>query len=78
MFTFLLFFSEVSTDLFKLIFKLFKSSYFLAFSLFPWEAKININRVSASQLKSLNGIRDVTASRIVEYRSQNGNFKTNR
>ncbi|CAH2214163.1 helix-hairpin-helix domain-containing protein [Tepidibacter aestuarii] len=39
-------------------------------------SKVNINRASASQLKSLNGIGDVTASRIVEYRSQNGNFKT--
>jgi competence protein ComEA len=39
-------------------------------------SKININRASESELKSLTGIGDVTASRIVEYRKQNGNFKT--
>ncbi|WP_099187398.1 helix-hairpin-helix domain-containing protein [Tepidibacter mesophilus] len=38
-------------------------------------SKININEANANQLKSLTGIGDVTASRIVEYRSQNGKFK---
>lgn len=39
-------------------------------------SKIDINKASESELKSLTGIGDVTASRIIEYRSQNGKFKT--
>lgn len=39
-------------------------------------SKIDINKASSSELKSLTGIGDVTASKIIEYRSQNGKFKT--
>ncbi|MEJ8554284.1 helix-hairpin-helix domain-containing protein [Tepidibacter sp. Z1-5] len=39
-------------------------------------SKININKASSSELKSLTGIGDVTASKIIEYRSKNGKFKT--
>lgn len=39
--------------------------------------KVNINTASASELSSgLDGIGDVIAKRIVEYREKNGNFKT--
>ena len=38
-------------------------------------SKVDINKASSSELKSLTGIGDVTASKIIEYRSQNGKFK---
>ena len=37
---------------------------------------ININTASQSQLENLPGIGPVMASRIIDYRSQNGEFKT--
>ncbi len=38
--------------------------------------KININTASAELLDELNGIGESTAKRIIEYREQNGPFKT--
>lgn len=40
------------------------------------ENKININTASIEQLKSLNGVGDVLAERIIEYRKMNNGFKT--
>ncbi len=37
--------------------------------------KININTASEEELKSLNGVGDALAKRIVEYREKNGFFK---
>lgn len=39
-------------------------------------AKININTASQTELQSLPGIGEVTAERIVTYRTDNGPFKT--
>jgi len=36
---------------------------------------ININTATVDQLKTLNGIGDVIAARIIEYREANGPFK---
>jgi len=38
-------------------------------------AKININTADSAQLKSLPGIGDVLAGRIIEYREKTGGFK---
>ena len=40
------------------------------------ESKININTASAKELNKLNGVGESTAMRIIEYRNQNGPFKT--
>jgi competence protein ComEA len=40
------------------------------------EAKININTANLSELNKLNGVGDVTAKKIIEYREKNGPFKT--
>jgi len=37
--------------------------------------KINVNTATQSQLEEINGIGPSTASAIIEYREQNGNFK---
>ena len=37
---------------------------------------VNINTASVEQLKTLPGVGDAVAGRIVDYRSQNGNFKS--
>ena len=37
---------------------------------------ININTASVEELKTLPGVGDVTANKIVEYRQKNGNFKS--
>jgi competence protein ComEA len=39
-------------------------------------AKININKASAEELTQLKGIGPSTAAKIVEYRDQNGPFKS--
>lgn len=39
-------------------------------------SKININTANQTQLEELEGIGKITASRIIEYRKQNGKFKT--
>lgn len=39
-------------------------------------SKININTANQTQLEELEGIGEITASRIIEYRKQNGKFKT--
>ena len=38
--------------------------------------KININTANQAQLEELEGIGETTALRIIEYRKQNGKFKT--
>lgn len=38
--------------------------------------RLNINRASASQLSSLDGIGGTLAQRIVDYREKNGDFKS--
>lgn len=38
--------------------------------------KININTANISQLESISGIGESTASKIIEYREKNGKFKT--
>lgn len=38
--------------------------------------KININSASKEELKTIPGIGDVTAQKIIEYREKNGNFST--
>ena len=37
---------------------------------------VNINTATVSQLKTLNGIGDATANKIIEYRNVNGSFKS--
>lgn len=38
--------------------------------------KININTASKEELKTISGIGDVTAQKIIEYREKNGRFST--
>lgn len=38
--------------------------------------KVNINRASVEELKTLDGIGDALAQRIISYRDENGNFST--
>lgn len=40
------------------------------------EQKININKASRSELEALPGIGEVLAGRIVDYREENGDFRT--
>ncbi len=37
--------------------------------------KLNINHATAAELESLNGIGEALSSRIIQYRSEKGNFK---
>ncbi len=46
-----------------------------AAAVMPFE-KINVNSADAEMLTTLNGIGNVKAQSIVEYRNQNGRFKT--
>ena len=39
------------------------------------EGKLNVNTASAEQLTMLPGIGEATAKNIMDYRTQNGNFK---
>lgn len=39
-------------------------------------AKININTATVEQLAELPGVGEGTAKKIIEFREQNGNFKT--
>ena len=38
--------------------------------------KININKATLSEFTSISGIGEGTASKIIEYRNQNGMFKS--
>ena len=38
--------------------------------------KVNINTVNKEKLETLPGIGETTAQKIIEYREQNGKFKT--
>lgn len=40
------------------------------------EGKVNINTATQTELETLNGIGPSTASKIIEYRKQNGNFQS--
>ena len=40
------------------------------------EGKVNINTTTQTELETLNGIGPSTASKIIEYRKQNGNFQS--
>lgn len=39
-------------------------------------SKININNANMEELQTLSGIGEATANKIIEYRKENGNFKT--
>lgn len=39
-------------------------------------SKVNINKASADELKSLSGVGDSLANRIINYRKENGKFKS--
>lgn len=52
-------------------------SFFFLFSTFAFAASVNINTADAESLASgLNGIGEKKAIAIVEYRQQNGPFKS--
>lgn len=40
------------------------------------EGKVNVNTATQTELETLNGIGPSTASKIIEYRKQNGNFQS--
>lgn len=40
------------------------------------EGKININTATQSELQSLNGVGEATAAAIIQYRQENGLFKS--
>ncbi len=40
-----------------------------------WTSKVNINKANAEELKTLPGVGEGTASKIIEYRNKNGKFK---
>ena len=42
----------------------------------PGQAKVDINSATATQLDALPGIGEVTAHRIVQWRTQHGRFAT--
>jgi competence protein ComEA len=39
-------------------------------------SKVNINKATIDELKTLSGVGDSTAKKIIDYREKNGNFKT--
>lgn len=42
------------------------------------QARVNVNTATAEELESLQGIGTVRAQAIIDYRSQHGQFKSNR
>ena len=54
-----------------------KTNAFTADNDLPWQSKkININDAALEDLRGLKGIGPALASRILEYRSKNGNFRS--
>lgn len=45
------------------------------FSMAAWAGSVNVNEASVSDLVQLNGVGQVKAERIVDYRESNGDFE---